>query len=268
MGSALKDLMLRKASGTTATPLALTGVQEPRLVSIPLGLLDPDPNQPRKELGDLQELESSIGTHGLLQPIIVEPVEDGRYRILAGERRFTACRNLQWKTVSCIVRTVAQQSRLALQLIENLQRKDLHPIEEAQAYQRLMTECKLTQRDLAQRVGKSLTTVNESLRILDVTPEVLADVRTSEHGSKALLLELAKVPEPEAQRDLWEQIKAGKMTARRARFTKRQAKGKPPRKPAITISLPDATVTVRFKQGEANEDRVKAVLDQALAGRR
>jgi len=82
------------------------------------------------------------------------------------------------------------------------------------------------------------------------------------------LLELAKVPEPEAQRALWQNAKEGKVTTRQARDAKRQAKGKPPRKPAITISLPDATVTVRFKQGEANEDRVKAVLDQALAGRR
>lgn len=131
-----------------------------------------------------------------------------------------------------------------------------------------MTGFDLTQRELAQRVGKSLTTVNESLRILDVTPEVLADVRTSEHGSKALLLELARLPEPEARRKLWEQMKAGKVTARHARDAQRQAKGKPPRKPAITISLPDSTVTVRFKQDEANEERVKAMLEQALAGRR
>ena len=116
-------------------------------------------------------------------------------------------------------------------------------------------------------MGKSLTTVNESLRILDVTPDVLADVRTSEHGSKALLLELAKLPEPEAQRDLWKQAKEGKVTVRQARHAKRQAKGKPPRKPAITISLPDATVTVRFKQGDANEERTKAVLAAALAQR-
>ena len=93
MGSALKELMLRKASGATRAPLALTVGQEPRLVSIPLALLDPDPDQPRKDLGNLQELEASIGTHGLLQPMIVEPTEDGRHHILAGERRFTACRS-------------------------------------------------------------------------------------------------------------------------------------------------------------------------------
>jgi ParB family chromosome partitioning protein len=93
MGSALKELMLRKASGTTHAPLALTAGQEPRLVSIPLAVLDPDPDQPRTDLGNLQELEAPIGTHGLLQPIIVEPTEAGRHRMLAGEGRFTACRS-------------------------------------------------------------------------------------------------------------------------------------------------------------------------------
>ena len=78
MGSALNELMLRKASGTTHAPLALTAGQEPRLVSIPLALLDPDPDQPCKDLGNLQELEASSGTHGLLQPMIVEPTPAAR----------------------------------------------------------------------------------------------------------------------------------------------------------------------------------------------
>jgi ParB family chromosome partitioning protein len=237
MDFALEELMLRKASGTTHAPLAPTAGQEPRLVTIPLGLLDPDPDQPRKDLGNLQELESSIGTHGLLQPIIVEPVEGGRYRILAGERRFTACRNLQWKTVPCIVRTVAEQSRLELQLIENVQRQGLHPVEVAQAYRRLMSEFNLTQRDLAQRVGKSVANVNQALRLLDLAPDVLADVQTSEHASKSVLLELAKMPEPEAQRELWEEMKAGKVTARQARSAKDNAKGGPSRQTTASIAL-------------------------------
>ncbi len=265
MGSALKDLMLRKASGTTAVPLAMTGNQEPRLVTIPLALVDPDPDQPRKMLGNLQDLEASIGTHGLLQPIIVEPTEGGRYRILAGERRFTACRNLQRKTLPCIVRTVAEQSRLALQLIENLQRRDLRPVEVAQAYRRLMSEFNLTQRDLAQRVSKSLANVNQTLRLLDLAPDVLADVQTSEHASKSALLELAKVSEPEAQRDLWEQMKAGKVTAREARTAKDHAKGGPSRQTTASIALSHATVTVRVKEGELTPERIRAVLTEALA---
>ena len=267
MGSAPKELMLRKASGTTHAPLAPTAGQEPRLVTIPLGLLDPDPDQTRKDLGNLQELESSIGTHGLLQPIIVEPVEGGRYRILAGERRFTACRNLQWKTVPCIVRTVAEQSRLELRLMENVQRQDLHPVEVAQAYRRLMSEFNLTQRDLAQRMGKSVANVNQALRLLDLAPDVLADVQTSEHASKSALLELAKMPEPEAQRELWEQMKEGKVTARQARSAKDQAKGGPSRQTTVTIALPDAMISVRFMNGKATDERLKSVLEQALAMR-
>ena len=268
MALTLKDRLARQAAGNTALSFDPTGGDEPQLVAVPIRLIDPDPKQPRKDLGDLTDLAMSIREHGLLQPLIVEAVDGGRYRILAGERRFAACRSLGMETVPSIVRTVAEQSRLVLQLIENLQRKDLHPVEVAQAYQRLMSEFNLTQRDLARRVGKSLTTVNESLRILEVPPDVLADVRTSEHGSKSVLIEIAKAPEPETQRALWQQAKDGHLTARDTRDAKRKAKGKLPRKPAISISLPDATVTVRFKQGDATQERVRTALDQALAGQR
>ncbi len=268
MAIALKDRLARQASGNAVLNFDPTGRDEPQLVSIPLSLIDPDPHQPRKDLGDLTELALSIREHGLLQPIIVEAVDGGRYRILAGERRFAACRTLNSESVSCIVRTVEEQSRLALQLIENLHRKDLHPLEEARAFKRLQDEFNLDQSALAKRLGMAPSSMNETLRILQLSPDLLAEVQTSEHINKSVLLEIAKVSDPEQQRTLWQQAQAGNMTTRQVRAAKQQGKPVKRRNAPVTIALDTATVTIRFKQGEATITRVVAALEQALASER
>ncbi|MCP5523244.1 MAG: ParB/RepB/Spo0J family partition protein [Verrucomicrobiales bacterium] len=261
----MMERLARQAAGTKGSTLDPIGRDLPRLVTVPLKAIEPDPAQPRKDLGTIQDLALSIRAHGLLQPIIVEAVDADRFRILAGERRFAACRELQLESVPCIVRTTAEHSRLALQLIENLHRKDLHPLEVAQAYQRLMEEFGLTQRELAQEVGKSLSSVNETLRLLNLPPEVQADVRTSEQTSKAVLLEISKAPEPETQREMWQQAREGKLTTRTARKAKRTGNPPKPRPQSMTIELEEATVTVRFKSGEATSERVRVVLATARA---
>src|SRR5580658_7521307 len=268
MAATLKDRLARQASGDTDLGFDPFGAEEPRLVSILLEFIDPDPDQPRKSLGDLAELASSIRAHGLINPIIVEVVGSGRYRIIAGERRFAACRSLGLTTVPCIVRTVAEQSRLILQLIENLQRKDLHPVEEARAFKRLMDEFNLTQRDLAQRLGKSLAAVNQTLRILCLTDEMLADVQTSEHASKSVLLEIAKEPDRERQLSLWRQTKAGALTVRKARAAKRRTSPVSQTPTKATIELPGAKVFIRFRVGEATSDRICEILELALSMQR
>jgi ParB family chromosome partitioning protein len=265
MAFGLKDRLARQASGETDLGFDPLGTNEPRLVSILLDLIDPDPNQPRKTLGDLSELAASIGEHGVINPIIVEVSGSGRYRIVAGERRFAAGRTLGLQTVPCIVRTVAEQSRLTLQLIENLQRKDLHPVEEARAFKRLMDEFNLTQRELAQRLGKSLAAVNQTLRILDLNSEVLADVQTSEHANKSVLLEIAKEADSMRQLELWQQAQAGQLTVRGARNGKSDVLSRKSRKAACTIELTDAKVVIRFSSGEATPDRVCQALEFALS---
>ena len=263
MALALKERLARQASGETQLTFDATGRDEPQLLNLSLRLIDPDPNQPRKNLGDLGELILSVREHGILNPIIVELAADARYRILAGERRFAACRSLGWETMPCILRTVAEQSRLALQLIENLHRKDLHPLEEARAFRRLMDEFNLTQRDVAQRVGKSLATVNQTLRILDLNAALLADVQTSEHLNKSVLLEIAKEPDPIRQDELWQQAQAGELTIRQARAGKKSpAKAKGAK---ATIRLPEATVVIRFRVGEETPERVGEMLELALS---
>jgi len=268
MAAALKDRIARQAAGDTDLGFDLLGTDEARLVSILLDLIDPDPQQPRKTVGDLTKLASSIREHGVINPIIVEVSGSGRYRIIAGERRFAACRSLGLRIVPCIIRTVADQSRLILQLIENLQRKDLHPVEEARAFKRLIDEFKLTQRDLAQRLGKSLAAVNQTLRILDLKAEVLADVQTSEHASKSVLLEIAKEPDRERQLTLWQQAQAGELTVRKARARKGSASPSGQRAAKATIELAEAKVTIRFRSGQATPDRVCEALELALSLRR
>lgn len=265
MALALKDRLARQAAGNAALSFDPSGRDEPQLLTVPLRLIDPDPDQPRKDLGDITDLAMSIREHGLLQPLIVEPADGGRYRILAGERRFAGCRSLKLESVPCIVRTVAEQSRLALQLIENLHRKDLHPLEQARAFKRLQDEFNLDQKALAKHLGIAPSSISETLRLLDLSPDVLADVRTSEEVSKSVMLELAKTPEPEAQRELWQRAKEGKLTTRQARAAKQRVKGVKPHQATATFRLPDATVTVSFKQGGVTRDRVKAALAQALA---
>ena len=258
----LKDRLARQASGNSLLTFDPTGRDEPQLATLPISAIDPDPNQPRRALGDLSDLALSIQEHGLLNPIIVEAATAGRYRILAGERRFSACRSLGRETVICIVRTVEEQNRLALQLIENMHRKDLSPVEEAQGLRRLMEEFNLTQRELAQRVGKSVGAVNQMLRILDLEPTLLADLQTSEHASKSVLLEIAKESDPQKQRDLAAQAQAGELTVREARA--RKPKTSSPSTPPVTIRLADATVVVRFVTGESTPERMLVALRAAL----
>jgi ParB family chromosome partitioning protein len=258
----LKDRLARQAAGGSQLQFDPTGRDEPRLVELYLSVIDPDPNQPRRDLGDLTDLALSIREHGVLQPIIVEGDNTGRYRILAGERRFAACRSLGLESIPCIVRTVAEQSRLALQIIENLHRKDLHPLEEARSMRRLMEEFNLSQRELAQRVSKSLGAVNQILRILDLDAEVLSAVERNPAMNKSLLLEIAKQPDPARQKALWDRAQAGELTVREARNA---STGRPsPKSEVCTIRLPDSTVQVRFQSGEATRERVAIALGLAM----
>ena len=267
MSSTLKSSLAQTSPDGPLLNLAPTGLDEPKLSNLPLSLIDPDPNQPRRALGDLTDLALSIRQQGLLNPIIVEPAAGGRFRILAGERRFAACRSLGWESVTCLVRTVEEQSRLALQLIENMHRKDLSPLEEAQGLRRLMEEFGLSQRDLAQRIGRSTGSVNQILRILDLDPDLLNAVQTSEPVSKSVLLEIAKQTDPARQGELLEQAKAGQLTVREARAKK--PRSSVPKVNSVTISLPDCSVVVRFARGEATPDRTVGALRTAavtLAG--
>ena len=138
-----------------------------------IDMISPNPDQPRTDLNEesLLELADSIKKVGLLQPILVRPMGEG-YQIIAGERRWRACRQAGLERVPVRVRTSTEIESLEMALIENLQRKDLNPIEESRGYRRLLTEYRMTQAELADKVSKSRSAVTNSLRLLDLPEEV------------------------------------------------------------------------------------------------
>ena len=151
-----------------------TSIQE-----IPIGELDPNPDQPRKHFDEenIALLSESIRDQGVLQPLIVVAASNGRYRIIAGERRYRACRLAGMETVPCIVRDLDIVRQMEISLIENLQREDLNPVEAARGVRALMQQCGYTQEKVAQRLGKSRPAVANLIRLLNLPEEVTDMVR-------------------------------------------------------------------------------------------
>lgn len=175
---------------------------EPRAPrSLPIEFLTPGPFQPRRKFdeGEMDRLVESIRTQGVLQPILVRPVEGkaDRYHIIAGERRWRAAQKAKLHDVPVVVRPMSDRDALQIAIIENVQRQDLTALEEAEGYQRLIAEFNLTQEDVAQAVGKSRSHIANTLRLLDLPDTVLAMLQegllTAGHA-RALL----GCPDPEA----------------------------------------------------------------------
>lgn len=139
-------------------------------VSLPVQDLTPNKNQPRKnfDMDSLTALADSIREHGLIQPLVVRPQADGSYQIIAGERRYRAARMLGLTEVPVVVREMEEQEVMEIALIENLQREDLNPVEEAMGYEELLNRYGLTQEKVAQRVGKSRSAIANALRLLSL----------------------------------------------------------------------------------------------------
>jgi len=160
--------------------------------------------QPRRDFDpeSLQELADSIASQGVLQPIVVRPVEGGRYEIIAGERRWRASQLAGQADIPVVVRDVDEQTAMAIGLIENIQRDDLNPLEEATALHRLLNEFELTHQEVARAVGKSRTSVTNLLRLLDLTPDVKEYVETKqlEMGHARALLGLKEGAQTDAAR--------------------------------------------------------------------
>ena len=142
---------------------------------MPLNKISANPNQPRKNFDEqaLKELSDSIRKHGVIMPIVVNDNGDGSYMIIAGERRFRACKLAGKETIPVVIRKYSAREIKEISLIENLQREDLNPIEAATAMKQLMVDYKLTQDELAERIGKSRPAVANTLRLLNLWPEVI-----------------------------------------------------------------------------------------------
>ena len=169
------------------------------ILRIPVDMIEPNPFQPRSSFDEeaLQELAASIRTLGLIQPITVRRITDNRYQIISGERRYKACRLAGMTTVPAYIRDANDQGMLEMAIVENVQRENLDPIELALSYQRLLDECRLTQDQLAERVGKKRATVANTIRLLKLPAKVQHDIKVgllSAGHAKAIL----SVDDPEA----------------------------------------------------------------------
>jgi len=172
------------------------GLEAPEIVQVPVEKIRPNPNQPRRDFDEaaLAELAESIKINGVLQPVLVRPVDDPHhlYELVAGERRWRASQLAELHDIPAIVRPMGDEESLAIALIENLQREDLNPIEEALGLQRLQEEFGLTQEQMADKVGKSRPAIANMLRLTQLPEAIQKDIRTgvmtAGHGRALLVL--------------------------------------------------------------------------------
>ncbi|MEQ1728384.1 MAG: ParB/RepB/Spo0J family partition protein [Vicinamibacterales bacterium] len=180
---------------------------------IPIDQIDPNPNQPRQVMGDLSELIASIAEKGIIEPIIVRQ-RGNRFQIIAGERRYQASVQAGLHELPVVIRDADDAEVLELALIENLQRKDLTPFEEAEALRGLAERCGYTHEDLARRLGKSRSAVTESLALATMPEEVQNLCRLADISSKSLLLQVVRQEDPQKMTALVEKIASGGATTR------------------------------------------------------
>jgi len=206
---------------------------------LPIHKVEPNPGQPRRDFDEeeLQNLADSIKEHGVVQPLTVRETANGYYQIIAGERRWRAARLAGLWEIPAVIMEADDRKTMELALIENLQRQDLNPVEEAMGYQTLMEDYGMTQEETAQRVGKSRPTVANALRLMNLTPEVLDMVRTgklSAGHARAVL----SIKDQKKQQDAAQKIAALGLSVRQAELLcKNMAKEPEPKKePTLAVN--------------------------------
>jgi ParB family chromosome partitioning protein len=233
---------------------------------IPIDQLDPNPNQPRQVMGDLSELMASIAEKGIIEPIIVRQ-RGRRFQIVAGERRYQAAVQVGLRDVPVVIREVDDNEVIEIALIENIQRKDLTPFEEAEALHGLATKCNYTHEDMARRLGKSRTSITESLSLNNMPDEVKNLCRLADISSKSLLLQIVRQGDPEKMVALIEKLsRDGGMTREAAR--KEAAKPKPGRPKAFIFSYKAPTkafnLQLKFAKSKVEREEVIEALENII----
>ncbi len=216
----------------------------PRVIEVDMAKLRPNPDQPRKTFDDesLQGLADSIAQHGLLQPVAVakDPENEEGYIIVAGERRFRAYERLQRETIPAVM-TSGNLDEIAL--IENVQRENLSPLEEAEALSKMMERHGYTQEELGKIIGKARNTVNELLKLTSLPQLIKDESRTSDAVSKSALIELSRIQDVEEQLRIWDEVKRGGLTVRAARNKKTNAPQKDDHTPRTALSPARGLIT-------------------------
>ena len=234
---------------------------------LPIEQVDPNPDQPRQVMGDLSELMASIAEKGIIEPLIVRQ-RRGRFQIVAGERRYQAAVRLGVKEIPAVIRDVDEGELLEIALVENLQRKDLSPFEEAEALHALVQDHGLKHEDLARRLGKSRTSITETLS-LHAMPDTVRDMcRLADISSKSLLLQVVRQQDDRKMIAFIEQLSLGEGPITRERARSVAAKPKPGRPKAFTFKyVPPAksfNLNLKFKKSAVERSEIISALTEII----
>jgi ParB family chromosome partitioning protein len=237
---------------------------------VPIEDIEPNPNQPRQAPGDLSELIASIREKGILEPILVRPA-GSRFQIIAGERRYRAALEVGLAEIPCVVREASDAETMEIALIENLQRKDLSPFEEADGLKTLADTYGYTHEKMAERIGKSRSSLTETLSLTAMPDEVRELCRLADIASKSLLLQIVRQSDPRKMVAMVEQLQREGATREAARRLAREAKpraaakGRPrryvfryqPQEKSFSLSL-------HFRKSQVPRDEVVRALQAVI----
>jgi ParB family chromosome partitioning protein len=234
---------------------------------IPVDKIDPNPEQPRTEIGDLTELTASIAEKGVLEPLLVKPNRlTGRWMIIAGERRWRSAQRAGLKEVPCVEMEVDAGTVAEIALIENMQRKDLTVWEEADGLLALCEKFGYTHDDVARKVGKSRTTVSEALAIARIPDDVRDVCKNAEITAKSMLLQITRQPDDDSMRRFAKEVATKGLKRDDAREVRRQEMGPrvvPDAKPyTFKYASPDKdfNIEVRFRVSHVSDAEVALIL--------
>jgi ParB family transcriptional regulator, chromosome partitioning protein len=236
---------------------------------IPIDKIRPNPDQPRKFIGDIRELSDSIRQKGVLEPLLVRyvPRED-TYYIISGERRYHASKAAGLHELPCIEKIADDAETLELALIENLQRKDLTPFEEADGLQRLADQFDYTHDDIAKKIGRARSSVTETMSLRVIPESVRRECVENGIVSKSLLLQVSRQPNERKMTEMVHRISQGGLTRDEARKSRKDETGAPPRpQPFIyNYEAEDGSFTMRlqFRKSHVSHDELAAAVRAVL----
>ncbi len=241
----------------------------PTIRMIALDRIDPNPQQARSELGNIEELMASIKAKGVLEPILVRPRED-RYEIIAGERRYVAAKRVGLKEIPAIEMRVKDNEAMELALIENLQRKDLAVFEEADGLKALVDIYGYNHNQVAEKIGKARSTITEIIDVAQIPKRLRSLCAEHEITSRSMLIEIAKLDKEEDMEKLITEITRRGLRREDTRELSKKLKGKPkPARPFVFSYAPAANdyyhLRIEFKKHSVDNDEIIQVLEEIIA---
>ena len=248
-----------------------TRTRTPVIRNIPIDRLTANIHQPRKDFGDIAELADSIKEKGILEPLLIRP-KNGKFEIIAGERRFRAAQIAGLSEIPCIEHDIADNEALEVSIIENIQRKDLDVYEQAFSIKSFADIYGYTHQEIAQKIGKSRVTVTELIRITDLPEEILERCRELKINSKTFLQELVKLENSEQMKEMLENYSEEPFSRDKIKEKRKAQQEKKPAEKSVktfrfNLSSEDKSVKIKFdiKSQEADKNKIIAVLEKLVS---